>query len=125
MHLLLAEDERINQLYMTDLLEREGHTVSVAADGASVLEQVEQTAFDLILMDIQMPIMGGLEATGRIRDSDGLATPSTVPILAMTAYSSSEDRSRFLAAGVTEIVPKPIVESALLALLTSISERDE
>lgn len=121
---MIAEDERINQLYMAGVLERAGHTVAVASNGEAVLEQAAATEFDLILMDIQMPGVDGLQATRRIRTADGLATPSLVPIVAMTAHSTAEDRARFLAAGVTEIVVKPVVEHRLLALLDSLSERE-
>lgn len=124
MHILLADDERINQLYLTDFLQRSGHSVEVASTGTEAVIATERTLFDVVLMDIRMPEMDGMEATRRIRAASDGATASDVPIIAMTAHSTEEDRQRFISAGVTMMVAKPVVERELLAVLLTLGERN-
>ena len=106
LNILLAEDHRLNRRLALTLLERRGHRVTVAVDGVEALDAIERGPFDLVLMDIHMPNMDGLEATRRIRAAD--APWSTVPIIAVTALSSPDDRERCFAAGVDEFVEKPL-----------------
>ncbi len=105
--ILLAEDNVINQRLATRLLQKDGHTVTLAANGQEALTALEQTSFDLVLMDVQMPGMDGLEAAGRIRAHEQL-TGEHVPIIAMTAHAMKGDRERCLAAGMDDYVAKPI-----------------
>jgi len=101
--ILLAEDNRVNQLLMVRLLEGRGHRVTVAGDGRVALDEVARFGFDVILMDVQMPEMDGLEATRILRER-GVQTP----IIAMTAHAMQGDRDRCLKAGMTAYVTKPI-----------------
>jgi two-component system sensor histidine kinase/response regulator len=89
------------------LLEKEGHTVVVAGDGAKALEALETAQFDLILMDVQMPVMDGVEATAAIRERER-SNGVHIPIVAMTAHAMSGDRQRFLSLGMDGYVSKPI-----------------
>lgn len=114
---LLAEDNPINQIYVQELLEMEGHRVVVAHTGRRALEALRRQPFDVILMDIQMPEMDGLEATRVIRaDQSGDFDPA-IPIVALTAHALKGDRETFLRAGMTEYVSKPVSPDDLTAAL--------
>jgi len=110
---LLAEDNPINQIYVQELLEMDGHTVVVAHTGRRALEALRKQCFDVILMDIQMPEMDGLEATRVIRaDQSGDFDPA-IPIVALTAHALRGDRETFLRAGMNEYLSKPVSPSEL------------
>jgi two-component system sensor histidine kinase/response regulator len=107
LRVLLAEDNIVNQRLAVRLLEKEGHSVVVAGDGVKALEALERQQFDLILMDVQMPVMDGVETTAAIRKLEhGIGTH--IPIVAMTAHAMAGDRQRFLALGMDGYVSKPI-----------------
>ena len=101
--ILLAEDNRVNQLLMVRLLEGRGHRVTVAGDGRVALDEAGRYGFDVILMDVQMPEMDGLEATRILRER-GVRTP----IIAMTAHAMQGDREKCIRAGMSAYVSKPI-----------------
>jgi CheY-like chemotaxis protein len=101
--ILLAEDNRVNQLLMVRLLEGRGHQVTVAGDGHVALDEVARHGFDVILMDVQMPELDGLEATRILRER-GVETP----IIAMTAHAMQGDRDKCLKAGMNSYISKPI-----------------
>lgn len=111
---LLVEDNDLNQEVATEILQRAGCAVSLAADGRQAVEKVESSDYDLVLMDVQMPVMDGLAATKAIRGSPRFAS---LPIIAMTANAMTEDRDRCLAAGMNDYVTKPIDPEAMFATL--------
>jgi two-component system, sensor histidine kinase and response regulator len=107
LHILVAEDNAVNQHLARRLLEKRGHRVTIAETGRRALETLETNRFDLVLMDLQMPEMGGLEASALIREKER-ATGEHIPIIAMTAHAMSEDEERCIKAGMDGYVSKPI-----------------
>ena len=105
--ILLAEDNAVNQLLATRLLERRGHTVRIAGNGREAIEILEHESFDVILMDVQMPEMDGLEATAMIRTREH-GSVTRMPIVAMTAHAMKGDREKCMAAGMDAYVNKPL-----------------
>ena len=113
-HILVAEDNVVNQKLVTRMLERAGHRVTLANNGAEAVAATENGAFDLILMDGQMPVLDGLQAAAAIRARERSAGNARVPIIALTAYALKGDRERFLAAGMDDYLTKPIQQRELL-----------
>jgi PAS domain S-box-containing protein len=108
LRVLLAEDNVVNQRLAVRLLEKMGHSAHVANNGKEAVEAVEQEAFDLVLMDLQMPEMGGLEATAALREREAVGGGTRLPIIALTAHVMKGDRERCLEAGMDGYVSKPI-----------------
>ncbi len=113
-HILLVEDNSTNQLMARDLLESAGLWVSIAGNGEQALQALADQDFDAVLMDVQMPVMDGLEATRRIRQDPRLAQ---LPVIAMTAGVMAQDQDRCFAAGMNDHVAKPIVPTQLMDTL--------
>ncbi|MFZ3216373.1 MAG: response regulator [Candidatus Acidiferrales bacterium] len=107
LRILLAEDNPVNQEVAVQLLERRGHSVIVAENGRQALTAIERHKFDLVLMDVQMPEMGGFEATRLIREKEK-STGEHLPVVAMTAHAMQGDRERCIAAGMDAYLAKPI-----------------
>jgi CheY-like chemotaxis protein len=105
--ILVAEDNPINQKIATAMLGKMGHRITLAANGVDTISQWTKAQFDLILMDVQMPEMDGLEATRRIRKIE-TTTGKHIPIIAVTANAMQGDREICLAAGMDDYIPKPI-----------------
>jgi two-component system, sensor histidine kinase len=105
---LVADDNQVSRKLASRLLERRGHKAACVENGAQALSLLDTETFDLVLMNIQMPVMNGLEATRRIRGGQCQATPASVPIVALTAHALLGDRERFLAAGMDEYLAKPL-----------------
>ena len=114
--ILLAEDNAVNQRLATRMLEKRGHRVTVVSNGREAVELLERFSFDLVLMDVQMPLLDGIAATTLIREREK-GTGIHQPIVALTAYAVNDDRSRCLAAGMDGYLAKPIRPEELDALL--------
>jgi len=112
--ILLVEDNELNRRLAMRILEKGGHRVYVAANGAEALDLIDQREFDLTLMDVQMPVLDGLEATRIIRARESVAGSARMPIIAMTAYAMKGDRERCLEAGMDRYLTKPIDARELL-----------
>jgi PAS domain S-box-containing protein len=119
LHILVAEDNATNQKLIVTLLEQRRHSVVVAPNGRDAVERSAAHVFDLILMDVQMPVMNGLEATAAIRERER-ATGGHVPIVAMTAHAMTGDRERCLAAGMDAYVSKPLRPDELMAAIDGV-----
>ncbi len=120
LRILLAEDEPIGQMAMRLQLERSGHEVTAVANGLEALQALKERAFDCVLMDIQMPVLDGVEATRRIRTREEFAERRATPVIALTAYVMEGDRERFLAAGMDGHVGKPVQPEALARVLSEV-----
>jgi len=112
LRILLAEDNAVNQALAVHLLESEGHAVTVVATGRQAVERAAAEPFDLVLMDLQMPEMSGIEATTAIRAAER-TTGRHVPVVALTAHAMTGDRERCLAAGMDDYLSKPIMPAQL------------
>jgi two-component system, sensor histidine kinase and response regulator len=120
LRILLAEDNEVNQELAQSLLKKYGHSVLLANNGREALSAWEKESFDLILMDLQMPVMGGFEATAAIRRKEA-DTGAHIPIVAMTAHAMKGDRENCLAAGMDGYVPKPISVKNLLEAIDAVA----
>ncbi len=120
LRILLAEDNVVNRALAAGILQKRGHVLVHAANGSEAVDAAASGAFDVILMDVQMPEMDGLEATRRIREWEAPLGRHT-PIVAMTAHAMAGDRERCLDAGMDDYLSKPLQRAELLALLERIS----
>ncbi len=117
LHILLAEDSIMNQRVAVRILEKQGHSVKIANNGREALEALEKERIDLVLMDVQMPVMDGIEATRTIRNSKNSGFDTGIPIIALTAHAFKEDRERCLKAGMNDYIAKPFKKLELLRLV--------
>lgn len=114
--LLVAEDDPVSQIVTRRLLQSLGHTVTVVSSGAEVLTAVEQASYDVVLMDVQMPVLGGLDTTRALRER-GLR----LPIVALTAHAMKADLERCLEAGMNAWLTKPVQLPRLQAVLAQVT----
>ncbi|MBK8160353.1 MAG: response regulator [Rhodospirillaceae bacterium] len=112
LRILLAEDNQVNQMLVTAILARAGARADIAGNGLEAIEAMRSRAYDIVLMDMRMPELDGLEATRRIRELGG--APSRVPIIALTANATQEDRRQCLEAGMNDFMAKPIDANDLI-----------
>jgi len=124
LHILLAEDNPVNQRLASRLLEKRGHSVVVAGNGREALDALEKESFDLIFMDVQMPVMDGFEATAAIREKER-AGGVRLPIVALTAHAMKGDREKCLAGGMDSYLTKPIRPQELDEVLRGYASRRE
>ena len=117
---LVAEDNPVNQLLMVRLLEKNGFQVVVAGNGRAALSAISEQTFDLVLMDVQMPELDGLEATRTLREMERAGGKSNLPVVAMTAHAMQGDRDRCLAAGMTSYVSKPVRPEELFKVIDEV-----
>jgi CheY-like chemotaxis protein len=118
LRILVADDNHVNQMFATALFTKHGHAVDVAGNGAEAVEAVKRWAYDIVLMDVQMPEMDGPTATRVIRRLDGAM--SKIPIIALTANAMTGQREDYLAAGMDAYVTKPIDPSVLFATIAQL-----
>lgn len=123
LRILLAEDNEVNQRLAMRLLEKNGHRIAVVSNGRQAVAALEKNTFDLVLMDVQMPEMDGLEATTLIRERER-GTGRHVPIIAMTACAMKGDRERCLDAGMDSYISKPIEAQELLDTVGGVAARN-
>jgi two-component system sensor histidine kinase/response regulator len=116
LRILLAEDNKVNQRVAVRMLEKNGYRVVVAGNGREALAALERESFDLVLMDVQMPEMGGLEATAAIREKEK-STGGHLPIVAMTAGAMQGDQEKCLAAGMDGYISKPVRSQELIEMV--------
>lgn len=122
--ILVVEDNVVNQKLAVRLLQKIGHAVELAANGAEACQKVRNTKYDVVLMDLQMPVMGGLEATKKIREMEG-ERGSRTPILAMTAHAAVQDKKRCLDAGMDGYLTKPIRRELLQKEIAGVTHQAE
>ncbi|MBF0344518.1 MAG: response regulator [Nitrospirae bacterium] len=113
--ILLVEDNATNRLLAREVLKKQGYTVTEAEDGEKALEVIKQGKFDIILMDVHMPVMDGFEATKRIKANKATCS---IPIIAMTAYAMKGDKERCLETGMDDYITKPIKANDLLEIIS-------
>jgi CheY-like chemotaxis protein len=123
LRILLVEDTPANQKLILRILERRGHLIEIAPNGHEALAWMGQQSFDVVLMDVQMPVMDGFQATAAIR-ALGDARRAQIPIIAMTAHAMQGDRERCLAAGMDGYIAKPIHSEMLIELVESLGRRE-
>ena len=124
LRILLAEDDPVNMFAARRILDKAGHSVTPASNGGQVVELLRESEFDLILMDVQMPVMDGLEATAVIRKDQTLGEKSRIPIVAMTAYAMNGDREKFLAGGMDGYIAKPLSSETLYEIISKVVARN-
>lgn len=121
LNILIAEDNEINQIVLRKMLEKQGHRVTVVTNGHDVLRAAENTTYDIIFMDVQMPGMNGLETTRKLRAT--LPKDSCPMIVAVTANALKEDRDICLGAGMDEYISKPVKSQPVLAVLEQVKRK--
>lgn len=118
-HILVVEDNLVNQKVITAILRKKGYSLDIANNGQEALDKLEAGQFSLVLMDVQMPVMDGLEATRRIRRTEAFRH---LPVVAMTAHAMTGDRELCLEAGMNAYVSKPVHPAHLISTVESFSE---
>jgi len=121
LRVLVAEDNLVNQKVLTRILERLGCEFRVTGNGAQAVESYSEGSFDVVLMDCQMPVCDGYEATGAIRKAEAEAGRPRVPIIALTAHAGDADRDRCLAAGMDDYLTKPTSAERLREVLCAVA----
>jgi len=114
LHILLAEDNKVNVMVAQQIIEKAGHLVMVANNGNEAVRLYKNNTFNLVLMDIMMPEMDGLEATRRIREWEQEKGRTPIPIIALTANVIKKDQEKCLAAGMNDFLSKPIHPDVLV-----------
>ena len=119
-HILLAEDNLVNQKLACKILQNQGHKVDVVDNGEQAVEATQRCRYDVILMDVSMPVMGGIEATMAIREREQSLNLEPIPIVALTAHAMLGDKEKCLQAGMNAYVSKPIRRVELVSTLNQL-----
>ena len=117
LNILVAEDNEINQVVARRLLVKLGHNPELAENGLECLEKLRGGSFDLVFMDIQMPVMDGMDVARAIRDPDNPAYDPDIPIIALTAHAQAGDEERLMEAGMSGYLPKPLDLEQLVSMI--------
>lgn len=125
LNILLAEDDLISRRLIKILIEKTGHRVSVVDNGKKAFEEFKNGEYDVILMDIQMPQLDGLQATKKIREEEKNTNRHPTTIIAVTAHAMSGDREKCIDAGMDDYITKPIEEKALMEKITLARKKNE
>ncbi len=119
LRILVVEDNRVNQMVATRMLAKQGHEVVIAADGHQALEALAAESFDMVLMDVNMPVMNGLEATIEIRNGEQ-KTGKHIPVVGLTALAMMGDKERCLESGMDDYIAKPLAAKDLLRVIATV-----
>lgn len=126
LRILLVEDNKLNQRVGLGMLAKLGCTADTATDGRAALDQLAKNTYDLVFMDLQMPEIGGLEVTEKLRSGEAGEANRSVPVVAMTARASREDRRECLASGMNDYIPKPVSTELIgRAMTRALAGKDE
>jgi CheY-like chemotaxis protein len=120
--ILVAEDNYANRVFLVRLLEKHGHQAIGAEDGEQALEELRKENFDLLLLDVQMPVMNGIELTKLIREGAYPEIEAELPIIAVTAHAMRGDRERFLSAGMSWYLSKPLDVGDLFDIMSCVQD---
>jgi two-component system CheB/CheR fusion protein len=123
LYLLVAEDDAINRLTLTRMLEQLGHRAHAVEDGSQALQALAEQHFDAVFLDIQMPVRDGMATLQAIRTGQVAGLPPTIPVVAVTAHAMQGDRERFMAKGADAYVQKPYDFTALEKALATLGRR--
>jgi CheY-like chemotaxis protein len=120
LNILVADDTELNRTMVTRLLQRNGHNAISVNDGLQAFDRFRQETFDAVLMDVQMPVMDGIDATKNIRQWEKAESKIPVPIIALTANDEKRQRDLYLSAGMNDVIVKPIDVKTLLPAIEKI-----
>jgi osomolarity two-component system sensor histidine kinase NIK1 len=123
LHILIVEDNAINQLVAVKILDTYGCKTQVVANGLEAIDALRRNTYDAVLMDLQMPVMDGFEATMAIRDPSGDCLNPQVPIIALTANAQEETRKKCLSAGMDDFLTKPVNPDVLMCTIRKCVEK--
>ncbi|MFW6054500.1 MAG: ATP-binding protein [Thermodesulfobacteriota bacterium] len=124
--ILLVEDQKMNQIFTVDLLTSYGHQVTVAENGQQALDKLSNSSFDLVLMDIRMPVMDGIESTMRIRTADLLVMNPNIPVIGLSAHAlTDQEKKRYKHTGFNEYVVKPVSFEKLFTAMQQVLGKDQ
>lgn len=121
--ILLAEDEQVNSIMASRLLKKAGHSVTIVGNGHKAIETLSRKEFDLVLMDVQMPVVNGIEATKVIRSGAVRNVPMDLPIIGITAFTHASEQKQFRDAGMSDVVTKPYEAADLLKIISMVMDR--
>jgi signal transduction histidine kinase/CheY-like chemotaxis protein len=124
LNILVAEDEEVNAMVTSQLLRKHGHAATVVDNGQQAIDALMDGGFDLVLMDVQMPVINGMEVTEIIRSGAAEGIDADIPIIGLTAFAGEEDRKRFLSAGMNTVVTKPFNAGELMDAVCSAAVSD-